>query len=217
MGSDPFQLRPSLACRPPAVPAEAHSRSVHRQRAEGRIGRSDSVPVLGSGKSTLSVQEPIGDHGLIYPGLHDLHRRAVQKAGPGSKAAVRLPPVGVAPLAQGSSWFWPSGGQIPADVESAVTINSTALAPTVASAASAPALGAASKVSGVPPALSAIASAASPVLPRSAPPSALGDAPPLPGGSPSRRPTAGPSAASAGTARSRRGAAASGTRSALAG
>uniref|UniRef100_A0A7S1L660 Uncharacterized protein n=1 Tax=Alexandrium catenella TaxID=2925 RepID=A0A7S1L660_ALECA len=99
-----------------AVDREVRARAARRQ---GRLGQSGSAPSLAAPDFPGS-QEPIHDHGLIFTSLHDLHRQQ-------ARAALRLPPVHPAsPAKDPSPWGWQRGNHVPSDVESAVTLATTA-------------------------------------------------------------------------------------------
>mmetsp|Transcript_105928 Transcript_105928/g.328986 ORF Transcript_105928/g.328986 Transcript_105928/m.328986 type:complete len:188 (+) Transcript_105928:135-698(+) len=114
-----------------AVAHEERARLAHRHG--GRLRHSGSAPSLPT-PSTIAEHEPVWDHGLIFPSLHDIHRQQER-----AKAGVRLPPVASGHSPKGHSpWGWASSGYTPQDVESALTVASSAAVTSLLGSAVAP-------------------------------------------------------------------------------
>mmetsp|Transcript_56781 Transcript_56781/g.157172 ORF Transcript_56781/g.157172 Transcript_56781/m.157172 type:complete len:197 (+) Transcript_56781:99-689(+) len=98
-----------------AVDREVRARAARRVNPLGHSGSAPSLSI------PEHEQEPVCDHGLIFPQLHDIHRQQAR-----AKGAVRLPPVQPnASGKEGSPW-WPGSSPGGLDVESAVTVASSA-------------------------------------------------------------------------------------------
>mmetsp|Transcript_18413 Transcript_18413/g.38297 ORF Transcript_18413/g.38297 Transcript_18413/m.38297 type:complete len:166 (+) Transcript_18413:26-523(+) len=112
-----------------AVDREVRAQAAWRHR---RLGHSGSAPNVLS-PALPEMTEPVADHGAIFTSLHDVHRQQVQAQ---ARAAVRLPPVQPgSPAKDSNPWGWQRGNQVPSDVESALTLATTAAMASVLSSA----------------------------------------------------------------------------------
>mmetsp|Transcript_273 Transcript_273/g.619 ORF Transcript_273/g.619 Transcript_273/m.619 type:complete len:195 (-) Transcript_273:103-687(-) len=103
------------------VDHEVRARAIRRRHGSGARDGSTGMEELWRSESAPSVLAPVVDHGLIFPSLHDIHRQKERKA-----SGVKLPPVPGSPSQ--SQLSWPGKAQLGADVESAVTMATTAAA-----------------------------------------------------------------------------------------